>query len=249
MIGLIFLGILASVFVLVLLGLLMFADVASAGPRGYQLRWLPLLSGAPLKAWASLRSRFATGEWLASHPERTESDNLVRSIEADTSRLLDEAVFSESPAARGIQRCQQTIVPQVTAPEVFAIAAELRKLPSSRKKELEQHLSLAVQTGTGTCPLLTNLGTCLCATARPVECRSRCLAGFDSSADAMEWAKDLEEGMIEGLQRELNEAGLDGRRYDLNQGLARVLSDPAAESRWLRGERLLVSEPDVTSTP
>jgi hypothetical protein len=242
-------GILASVFVLVVLGLLMFADVASAGPRGLQLRWLPLLSGAPLKAWAALRSRFATSEWLGSHPERTESNDLARSIEADTSQLLDEAVFSESPAARGVQRCQQAIVPQVTPPEVFAIAAELRKLSSSRQKELQQHLSLAVQTGEGTCPLLTNQGTCLCPVARPVECRSRCLAGFDSCADAMEWAKDLEEGMIEGLQRELNEAGLDGGRYDLNQGLARVISDPAAESRWLRGERLLASDPNVTSTP
>src|SRR5688572_10993275 len=152
MIGLILLGILASVFVLVVLGLLMFVDVASAGPRGFQLRWLPLLSGEPLKAWAALRSRFATGAWLAAHPERTESDNLARSIEADTSRLLDEAVFSESPAARGVQRCQQTIVPQVTPPELFAIAAELRKLPSSRQKEFQQHLSTAVQTGVGTCP-------------------------------------------------------------------------------------------------
>jgi hypothetical protein len=151
--------------------------------------------------------------------------------------VLDQAVFQESPESRGVQRCQQaTSVPQVTPPEVFAIAAELQKLPSDRLQ------NLISQMGSGTCPLLTTQGTCLCAIARPIECRGRCLAGFDSSADAMEWADDLEEGMIAGLQKELSIAGLDGRRYDINRAMVRVLTDPAAEAGWRRGERLLPTD-------
>lgn len=246
--GLVILGIAASVLVMGAIGLMMFAEVAFAGPRELHKRSLPLLSGASLKAWGAVRSRFATGTWLASHPERTHSDELARGIESEVGQVLDQAVFQESPEARGVQRCQQTAsVPQVTAPEVFAIAAELRNLPMDWREKVRQQASVATQMGVAACPLLTTQGLCLCAGARPIECRGRCLAGFDSSADAMEWAKTLEGGLLEGLQQELSGAGLDGRRYDLNRALALVLTDAGTESRWQRGEPLVPIQAEIAS--
>ena len=239
--GLILLGIFVSIFVLSVVGVLMFVDVAWAGPRGLGRRRLPLLSGEPLKNWAALRSRVATGKWLKSHPERTPSDQLARQIERDASELLDQAIFATSPQTQGVRSCHDSGVPQATCPEIFAIADEVRKLPFNHRRQLVKHVSDASTNGSATCPLLTKQGMCLCAIVRPVGCRGRCLAGFDSSEDAMAWANALEEGMSEGLQQGLNAAGLDGRCYDLNAGLAQVLTDPTAEDRWLRGEPLLAT--------
>jgi hypothetical protein len=221
----------------------MFADVMFSGPRGLHARLLPLMQGASLKAWAASRSQSATTKWLESNPERTHVEDLVRSIESDADLVLDQAFFQESPDARGIRPCQQgTRVPQVTAPETFAIAAELRKLPMEARHELKHHLALALEFESHKCPLLTQQGMCLCATVRPLECRGRCVAGYDSSADAMAWASTFDQGMVEGLQQGLNTAGLDSRRYDLNRALARVFANPAVAGHWRRGEPLLDSD-------
>jgi hypothetical protein len=248
MTSLVLIGILASVFVLGAVGLLMFTDVVVAGPRGLHARRLPLMQGASLKAWAASRSRVATANWLATNPERTHAEDLARSVAADADHILDQAVFQESPEARGVRPCKPgTHVPQVTAPETFAIAAELRKLPLETRHDLKHHLALGVEWGSDKCPLLTMQGTCLCTCTRPLECRGRCLAGFDSSAEALEWANTFDQGMIEGLQQGLNTVGLDGQRYELNRALARVLANPALEEQWRRGELLL--EPDLAMVP
>src|SRR6185503_20200829 len=128
-------------------GLLMFADVAVAGPGGLHARLLPLMQGAALKAWAASRSQGATSKWLATNPERTDAEDLARSVAADADHVLDQAVFQESPEARSVT--------QVTTPETFAIAAELRKLPMETRHELKHHLALAIEWGSDRCPLLT----------------------------------------------------------------------------------------------
>lgn len=240
MFGLILLGIIVSSLLLGGLFFLMFAESAAGEPRPLHNLALPLLSGDALKRWATERSRGMTIKWLASHPDREHPDFLARRIEADAGQLLDQAIFRESPAARGLQRCQESMsVPQATAPEVFAIVDEIRKLPQSILLPVSHHVAAAAKSGTGGCPLLTSQGMCLCAIARPLGCRGRCLAGFDSSADAAAWATTLEDGLSEGLQQELNSAGLDATRYDLNQALAAVLPDARVEAHWRKGEPLL----------
>jgi hypothetical protein len=239
--GILLLGV--SVFVLLAggLGVLAFVDAAFGGAQAMHGRSLPLLTGESLKAWAVSRSRGTAAKWLASRPERCGSDELARQTEADAGKVLDEVMFRESPAAQGVQRCGEgATAPQVTAPEVFAIVGELRKLPMRRQEELKLQVSSA-PTKSGICPLLTAQRMCLCAAARPLGCRGRCLAGFDSSVDAARWAETLEEGLIEGLQQTLEGAGLDGERYDLTAALATVLRDPTAESRWQSGRPLMAA--------
>lgn len=242
MFGLVLLAIVASALLLGGTLFLMFAETAAGSPRPLHHLTLPLLSGNALRQWATERSRGMTLKWLVSHPDRKHSDFLARRIEADAGQLLDQAIFRESPAARGLQRCQESMsVPQVTAPEAFAIADEIRKLPQSMLLPISRHVAAAAKSGTGGCPLMTSQGMCLCAIARPLGCRGRCLAGFDSSADAAAWATTLEDGLSEGLQQELNTAGLDATRYDLNQALAAILPDARVEMHWRKGEPLLAS--------
>ncbi len=242
MFGLILLGVIASALLLGGLFFLMFAEAAVGGPRPLHQLALPLLFGDALKGWATERGRGMTIKWLALHPDRKHSDFLARRLEVDAGQLLDEAIFRESPASRGLQRCQDSLtVPKVTAPEVFAIADEIRKLPQATMLPVARHVVAAAKAGSGGCPLLTSQGTCLCAIARPLGCRGRCLAGFDSSEDAAAWATTLEEGFSEGLQQELHSAGLDATRYDLNQALAAVLPDARLEMQWRKGEPLLPS--------
>lgn len=232
MLGLILLGVIGSALLLGGVFFLMFAEAAVGGPRPLHNLALPLLSGDALKQWAIERSRGMTLKWLVSHPDRKHSDFLARRIEVDAGQVLDQAIFRESPAAHGLQRCQDSMsVPQVIAPEVFAIADEIRKLPQSILLPVSHHVAAAAKSGSGGCPLLTSQGMC----------RGRCLAGFDSSADAAAWATTLEEGLSEGLQQELNTAGLDATRYDLNQALAAILPDARAEAHWRKGEPLLAS--------
>ncbi len=241
MIGVLMLGIAVSALVIGGLGLVVFVDAAFGGARKLHDHSLPLLKGESLQAWAASRGQMATEDWLASRPDRSHPDELALRIEADAGQLLDEAVFRESPAGQGPQRCREgEIVPRVTAPEVFAIALELRKLPLRRQEDLKRQISSA-RAEPGDCPLLTAQGMCLCAAARPLGCRGRCLAGFDSSVEAAKWAETLEAGLIEGMQQMLGGAGLDGARYRLNAALASVLSDPAAESRWRRGQTLMAT--------
>jgi hypothetical protein len=116
----------------------------------------------------------------------------------------------------------------------------LRKLPKRYTQELMRRISSA-GAESGDCPLLTAQGMCLCAAARPLGCRGRCLAGFDSSVEAAKWAQTLEQGLIEGMQQTLDGAGLDGARYRLNAALATVLSDPDAEPRWRSGQALIAA--------
>jgi hypothetical protein len=240
MFGLILLGILTATLLIGGLLFLMFADAAAGEPRPLHNRALPLLTGEALKDWARDRSRTMTIKWLALHPDRRQPDGLARRIEADAGQVLEQAIFRESPADRGLQRCQESLsVPQVTAPEAFAIADEIRKLPQSIWLPVAKHVAAAAKNNSGGCPLMTPRGMCLCAIARPLGCRGRCLAGFDSSDEAAAWAATLEEGLSEGMQQELSSAGLDSNRYDLNHALAAILPEPALETDWRRGKPLL----------
>lgn len=242
MIGVLLLGILVSVFVIGGLGILAFASVAFGRARQMHSRTLPLLTGESLKAWAASRSQVTAAQWLGLQPERRQADGLARSIEMDAGQILDEAIFRESSAAQATQVCREgERSPQVTAPEVFAIVEEIHKLPVRWQEELKLRVSSA-HVDSSICPLLTAQRMCLCAAARPLGCRGRCLAGFDSSAEAAKWAETLEEGLIEGLQQTLADAGLDGARYGLNEALSTALHDATAPSRWQRGERLMAAD-------
>jgi hypothetical protein len=239
MIGIVLIAISASVLLAVGLGMVMFVDAAFGGARAMHGRSLPLLTGESLKAWAVSRGRATTAAWLAVQPARNRPDELARGIETEAGQLLEEVLFRESPAAQGVQRCREgESPPRVTAPEAFAIVRELRKLPLRDQEQLKQRVS-STRVDQGVCPLLTAQGMCWCAAARPLGCRGRCLAGFDSSNDAARWAETLEAGLAVGVQQTLDKARLDGARYDLNAALAAVLCDPSSESRWRSGQALI----------
>lgn len=57
-------------------------------------------------------------------------------------------------------------------------------------------------------------------------------------------ASVVAEGIEQGWQRAMHEAGLDGSLYELNSALAVALRTPDAEARWLDGEDVFaVCEP------
>lgn len=240
--GLVLLTLPVSIVVVAGIGLLMFLDVAFSPPAALKPRMLPLLKDGALRQWAVDRCRGIVRSWLGAHPKKTEAASLARTVERDAEAVLGETLFDQPPASRGLQLCREGCgAPQITVPEALAIVEDMRELPRREQDKIKQQASSAAKSGLNTCPLMTSLKMCACAVARPVSCRGRCLAGFDQSPDATVWANTFEDGLMEGMQQELTSAGLDGTRYDLNVALATLLTESDAESRWRRGEPLMIS--------
>jgi Fe-S-cluster containining protein len=102
------------------------------------------------------------------------------------------------------------------------------------------------------CPMLAADGRCSVYEYRPLACRqwisgdrSKCENGFNSpeaephnlyEGTAMAWGA----GLSQGMKQYLDSQKLDGKSYELNFGLLRVLTTPKLLSRWLVGEKVFV---------
>ena len=146
-----------------------------------------------------------------------------------------------------------------TAPEIFLLARYIRQIdqraPRTALGLLSRRVQLANRTTRGLdevermklrepCPFVVR-GACIIHPARPLACRGH--ASFDRRACSQAMAgRDVDvpvsaphialRGLIQdALRSALAEAGLAADLYELNQGLALALDDPARERAWRDG--------------
>lgn len=227
MLGFVFLTLLVTTIVVGGVGVMMFADVAFAGPR------CDLLS---LPASNKRRTGFANGIF--------DGAGLARRLEQTVSRVV--AGLGMKPAVAGAcdAACREQEI-RVTTPEVLAIVQELRDRQSPAEVEairLQAQRNLVAHDGKYHCPLLMSGGFCACEAARPVSCRTRCMSGADSPTEAQRLAASVGAGVTDIFRDCLHASGLDDSQYELNYAMAHVLDTSEAERRWARGERILKSE-------
>lgn len=246
---------------------LMFCSVAFAGwssgfARPASASWeVPALSGERLRSWAANLARRAVARH-AHQPRSAETPLAIATeLEAGANAVLEQAAQRmNSDVAKTCPNSRPRQI-AVTAPEVFAITAELER--SYPKSELQLIREVAVlnarrarfvvadefpQAGIN-CPLRTQDGHCLTFTSRPIACRRLCSScpcgdngschdAKNSSADVVE---QLHDGMSDGLSEGLRQAGLDDGVYELNDALATALATPQAASRWSHGEAIFAN--------
>lgn len=245
---------------------LVFCNVAFAGWSGdashTSAGWeMPTLSEGRLRSWAANLARRVVARH-AHQPRSAETPLAIATeLEAGANAVLERA--AQQVHSDVAKTCPNTRPRQiaVTAPEVFAITAELER--SFPKSELQIVRELALlnsrrarfvlpeefpQAGIN-CPLRTKDGHCLTFTSRPIACRRLCSscpsctgagschkANGTSDDSAASVAEQLHDGMSSGLSEGLRLAGLDDGVYELNDALATALATPHAASRWSRGE-------------
>ncbi len=146
----------------------------------------------------------------------------------------------------------------VTAPEVLAIADELRRTKSNRETQrIRDRVAENAKAAAGfdheqyerahlVCPLLDKDESCAAFDSRPLHCRGWCLfsgeegdrclmdAGGAGSVDSH--AYTVGRGMEEGLSQGLESAGLDGSVFELNSALFTALDTPDAAAQWADGK-------------
>jgi len=221
MFGVVFVSLLVMTALVGGIGLVMFLDVAFAGPA----RVVPLARGAR----SPREFGNFDGRGLALKGERA----VGRSV---TERHAWRTVTSECDAA-----CHEREI-HVTTPEALAIVQELRNRLSpddlhAIRVRVEQNLTATG--GMHHCPLLMSGGFCACEGARPLSCRTRCLAGADSDVEAKMLAEAVGAGAIDVFRNCLQASGLDGGQYELNRAISRALDTPDAAHRWAQGEHIL----------
>lgn len=243
---------------------LMFCSVAFAGWNGGSPRpsaaWeLPTMSGKRLRFWAANLAHRVVARH--THQPRSAETPLAIATElvAGANAVLEQA--AQRMHGDIAKTCPNRKLRQigVTAPEVFAIAAELERNYPKSEVELIRDFATAnahrtrfilpsefSQAGIA-CPLRTKDGHCLTFSSRPISCR--CLScpctgtkdcgnqcgstGADLGVDVSE---QLHEGMTDGLCQGLRQEGLESDTYELNAALATALAEPRAASRWAHGE-------------
>lgn len=247
---------------------LTFFSVAFAGWNSGAARpsagWeLPTPSGEKLRSWAANLARRVVDRH--THQPRSAETPLAiaTELEAGASAVLEQAaqrlhsdVAKTCPNARPKQIA-------VTAPEVFAITAELERTYPKSELQLIHELTVLnahrarqvvadefPQAGI-TCPLRTKDGHCLTFTSRPIACRRLCssCAGDGSCGEkcgatavsTADIAHELHDGMFDGLSEGLRLAGLDDGVYEFNDALATALATPHAASRWSHGEAIFAN--------
>ena len=239
------------VLVLVSVGVMLavFLDVAfSHRSRRRAIQPLPLLVGNVLHDWAVKEGQGLTQKSLAG-TGKVDAVVLAQTATAFADDVLARTLQLSTPHAAGLNcRDGNGEVPRVTMPEALSIVEELRQRGTVEliavRQRARRNLTAPVaaagaETALAHCPLRTIAGTCACALSRPLACSGRCLAGCDQPAGDAGWGRTLGEGLLEGMQAELRNVGLDGDRYELNEVLARLPDVPDAATRWQRGERLL----------
>jgi hypothetical protein len=242
------------VLVLVSVGVMLavFLDVAfSHTSRRRATQPLPLLVGDELRDWAVKEGKALTQKSLAGSAGKVNAVVLAQTATAFADDVLARTLKLSTPHAAGLNcRNGNGEVPRVTMPEALSIVEELRQrgvveLIAVRQRARRNLAAPVIDAGGATshvhCPLRTTDGMCACALSRPLACSGRCLAGCDQPAGDAGWGRTLGEGVQEGMQAELRNAGLDADRYELNEVLARLPDVPDAAARWQRGEHLFAA--------
>ena len=249
---------------------LMFCRVAFAGwndgaAQSSLSRDLSMMSGKQLQSWAANLAHRVVARH-AHQPRSAETPLAIAiELEAGANAVLERvAERTHSEVAKTCPNSQPQQI-AVTAPEVFAIAAELeRRYPMPERQFIREVAVLNArrvrflvpeeypQAGIN-CPLRTSGGQCLTFASRPIACRRWCpscsrdreMGSGDSCGKTSEVSFDATEvvrkGLSCGLSEGLRQAGLDDGVYELNDALSTALTTPHAAARWSRGEPVFAS--------
>ena len=112
----------------------------------------------------------------------------------------------------------ESFIPQVTEPELLAIADELRQRGDGelqRAVERSEHHKCA-------CPMLTSAGYCACSVARPLACIGRCVVGGDSP----EWVAGLGDSMSAAFHHHLESRHVSAESRPLDEALLTLVTEP-----------------------
>lgn len=239
---------------------------AGVGIRHSNMGWdLPLPSSNRTRAWAANVARRV----VSRHANQARSAEtplaIAAELEASANAVLERAAQqSSSPVATTCPNPRPRQI-AVTAPEVFAITAELERTYS--KCDLQIVRELAVLNGRRarfvlpeefpqagiSCPLRAPDGHCMTFTNRPIACRRLCEScpcgdtgkcqedRCDSSCSTSDVAEQLHDGMSDGLCEGLRIAGLEDGVYELNDALATAMTTPHAAARWSQGDAVFAN--------
>ncbi len=253
-----------SISLLVLLAVFAFAflDVAFAGPERTSAsgswRWQPpLVRGDQLLAWATGVARTTTLRRLQTPHCAKTAKQLAAEIYEGAARAIEESPHAVKQAKPNCPSCRHQMI-GVTAPEVLAIADEVRRTKSKRETQrIRNRAAKTTKAATGlnheqyeqaqiVCPLLDNDNSCAAFDSRPLHCRGwclfsgedgdRCLLGSGDAGSLDSHAYTVGRGMEKGLSQGLESAGLDGNVYELNSALNTALDTPDAAVRWAEGK-------------
>ena len=212
----------------------------------------PFVQGEALQAWAAKTAQAEVQHRLAGP---WTGHSMVR-LAKDVAR---EATHAMLPLAT--QAELERIVPcpaegqgvfGVTAPEVLAIAANLRQIRSRGDQHRIAEMAAANAKKLATpapaggsppvlpCPLQGENQVCCTYSARPLHClplHAKTVAGTGDPT----FESSVGQGVQAGLQAGLKSAGFDAEVYEFNSALARALDIPDAAERWAKGENIFAS--------
>ena len=238
------------------------------------LNWRPpFMRGPALRSWAVSSAEALAQNRLRGKRSADMAVHLAQEVE-------EGAVHAMLPLASPAEL--ERIVPcpsagqgrvGLTAPEVLAVADELRRHSSPadveriHRQAADNAKALAQSTRDAQpaalrCPLQGADRVCRTFGVRPLGCRplhaaavaaqmgSRNLEAEPASDEHERHEYTVAEGMELGLSRALQSAGLDGHVYELNSALAKALETPDVAGRWARGEDVFATcqrlEPEPT---
>jgi len=152
--------------------------------------------------------------------------------------------------APGCDHCCRTLKVTASPVEVFSICRRLQEA-GTPDPELEERLARpeAAPTDAGAprpCPLLSEAGTCLVYSSRPLACRG-CVSADAELCAACDDDRPVPRSMLhhlgaaaflKGMTDALDEMGLVGEPTELRAALLQALRAADQERRWLRGERV-----------
>jgi len=221
---------------------------------------------SPEAFFAALRENFGETIRAGRSAEGVRDPRLIEALAAQAAELFERNAEIQSegqpePACcRGCAACCALQV-AATAPEIFLAARFLRITASAfaaygvdfaarvaafnaKTRGMDQQARFASKM---LCPFIIN-GACAIYAARTLACRGH--VAFDRAAcEAASRGEDVETPvsaahktvrvLVQGaLQEALREGGLDWGASEFLTSLDRALTDPQAETRWLRGEQV-----------
>jgi len=197
---------------------------------------------------------------LAHNRNRVYAINLVKSVHEKTDLLVEQ--ISRKPEGQfdcrpGCTYCCSYRV-EALPPEIFLIAAELRKLPADALAEVTTRLREHTAKAKGlrpehhnlVCPLLVD-SKCTVYENRPFSCRRFNSLDVEVCKDPNGSPPENEElnmkaaavlnGTVEGyLKRRLP-----SYPHELGAALLKALGEPDLEARWFKGEQVFDLLPDM----
>lgn len=190
---------------------------------------------------------------LSTHPDEFFVVAFVKNLQAGVDRVVDDVVRQGAhiDCKTGCSHCCSARV-EAIAPEIFQIAAELRKRTAAELGETVERLRAhaassseesALWSQRKNCPFLIN-HLCTIYHVRPAVCRKahsvdagKCEAHAPTIPQNIEIALSAE-ALLQGTSSAYHQMGFDASSLELARAVLLVMHDPSAQARWYGGENV-----------